>query len=312
MQACSWAVKRTLEVLGLSRSTYYDWRSRYQRDGFRGLVGLPRTPIVPENRLLESERAQIIAVANALPLEGYRKVASYVERDGVYVSASSVYRILSKEGLLISRKRRRRTAGDRYVHEPTRPGELWATDICYVFVEGFGFFYLFSVLDAYSRYVVHWELRPTMTTDDAKAVIGAAVRKGGITPGHRLRLLHDNGTQFVSRPFKRFLRELGIQQVRTAYRHPETNGRLERYHLTLKDATVRLESYRTPAAARAAIEHFVYEYNTQRPHQALDYVTPASAHFGYADELRQRRRQRRHAARAYRIAENRRKSSPAA
>ena len=223
-----------------------------------------------------------------------------------------MYRVLSQAGLLMRRKPRRSTAGDRYVQEPTRPGELWATDISYIFVEGFGFFYLFSVLDTFSRYVVHWELRPTMTTDDAREVVQAAVRKAGITPQHGLRLLHDNGTQFVSRQFKRLLRELKIQQVRTAYRHPETNGRLERYHLTLKDATVRLESYRSPLAAREAIEHFVYDYNAQRPHQALDYVTPASVHFGYADELRCRRQQRREEARANRISQNRSRTSPAA
>jgi transposase InsO family protein len=298
-----------LEALDLSRSTYYDWLGRYRRDGFRGLVGLPRPPIIPENKLLDAERAQIIATAKSLPLEGYRKIASYVEREGVFVSPTTVYRILSKAGLLATRKVRRRTAGERYVQEPTRPDELWATDISYVFVDGFGFFYLFSVMDTFSRYVVHWELRPTMTTDDAKDVVLAAVRKAGITPEHKLRLLHDNGTQFVSRQFKRFLRELKIEQVRTAYRHPETNGRLERYHSTLKEATVRLETYRTPMSARAAIERFVYEYNTQRPHESLGNVTPASMHFGYADELRLLRQKRREEARATRIAVNRRQTA---
>jgi len=97
----------------LARSTFYDWLGRFRRDGFRGLVGRPRTPIIPENRLLDSERAQIIAAAKALPLEGYRKVASYVERDGVYVSATTVYRILSEAGLLANRKTRRRAAGEK-------------------------------------------------------------------------------------------------------------------------------------------------------------------------------------------------------
>jgi len=309
VQATPWPVKRALEALDLSRSTFYDWLGRYRRDGFRGLVGLPRPPIIPENKLLDAERAQIIATAKALPLEGYRKIASYVEREGVFVSPTSVYRILSRAGLLATRKVRRRTAGERYVQEPTRPSELWATDISYVFVEGFGFFYLFSVMDTFSRYVIHWELRPTMTTDDAKDVVLAAVHKAGITPEHKLRLLHDNGTQFVSRQFKQFLRAQKIEQVRTAYRHPETNGRLERYHLTLKDATVRLETYKAPAAAREAIERFVYEYNTQRPHQALDSVTPASVHFGYADELRLLRQQRREQAKANRIAVNRRQTA---
>lgn len=308
-QATPWPVKRVLETLGLSRSTFYDWLGRYRRDGFRGLVGLPRAPIIPENKLLDAERAQIIATAKALPLEGYRKIASYVEREGVFVSPTTVYRILSKAGLLATRKVWRRAAGERYVQEPTRPDELWATDISYLFVEGFGFFYLFSVMDTYSRYVVHWELRPTMTTDDAKEVVLAAVRKAGITPEHTLRLLHDNGTQFVSRQFKRFLRELKIEQVRTAYRHPETNGRLERYHLTLKDATVRLETYKTPGEARAAVEHFVYQYNTQRPHEALDNVTPASVRFGYANELRMLRQRHRAQARANRIIENRRQTA---
>lgn len=312
IQACPWPVKKSLQVLGLARSTFYDWLDRYRQYGFRGLVGLPRPPIIPENKLLESERAQIIATAKSLPLEGYRKVATYVERDGVYASRTTVYRILSQAGLLVKRKTRKRTAGERYVQEPTRPGELWATDISYIFVEGYGFFYLFSVLDTCSRYVIHWELRPTMTTEDAMQVVRAAVRKAGITPAHGLRLLHDNGTQFVSRQFKRFLKDLKIEQVRTAYRHPETNGRLERFHLTLKEATVRLQSYAAPAAARAGIEDFMYEYNTQRPHQALDYVTPASVHFGYADELRLVRQQKRELARANRVAENRKQNTPAA
>jgi transposase InsO family protein len=312
IQACPWPVKRSLQVLGLARSTFYDWLDRYRRHGFRGLVGLPRPPIMPENRLLEAERAQIIATAKSLPLEGYRKVASYVEREGVYVSRTTVYRILSRAGLLTTRKTKKKTAGERYVNEPRRPGELWATDISYIFVEGYGFFYLFSVLDTCSRYVIHWELRPTMTTEDAMQVVRAAVRKAGITAEHGLRLLHDNGTQFVSRKFKQFLKDLKIEQVRTAYRHPETNGRLERFHLTLKDATVRLQSYPTPDAARAGIEDFIYEYNSQRPHQALDYVTPASVHFGYANELRLRRQRNHEQARAYRIAENRNQTTPAA
>ena len=302
-------MRRSLQVLGLSRSTFYDWHRRYEKDGFRGLVGMPRSPIIPENRLLDEERAMIIATAKALPLEGYRKIASFVEREGVYVSPTTVYRVLREAGLIIPRKCRRRAAGEKYVQEPTRTGELWATDIHYVFIEGYGFFYLFSILDTYSRYIVHWELRPTMTTDDAQEVLLAAVRKAGITPEHRLRLLHDNGSQFVSRQFKRLLRRLHIQQVRTAYRHPETNGRLERYHLTLKDATTNLEDYTTPEAARAAIEYFVYTYNAQRPHQALGYVTPASVHFGYATELRLRRSLRREQARRYRVSTNRLRSA---
>lgn len=305
VKAAPWSVKRSLQVLGLSRSTYYDWQGRYERDGFRGLVGLPRPPIIPQNRLLDEERAMIIATAKALPLEGYRKIATFVEREGVYVSAATVYRVLRAAGLILARKCRRKGAGEKYVQEPTRPNELWATDIHNVFIEGYGFFYLFSILDAYSRYIIHWELRPTMTADDAQEVLLAAVRKAGITPEHRLRLLHDNGSQFVSRQFKRLLRRLQIEQVRTAYRHPETNGRLERYHLTLKDETTNLTCYTAPEEARAAIECFVYDYNTQRPHQALDYVTPASLHFGYADELRQRRSLRREQAREYRIAVNR-------
>lgn len=177
-------------------------------------MGLPRPLIVPENRLLESERAQIIATAKALPLVGYRKVASHVERDGVHVSKTTVYRVLSQAGLLAGSAPRRNTAGDRYVQEPIRSGELWAADVCYIFVEGFGFFYLFSVLDTFSPYRVHWELRRTMTTDDAREVVRAAIRKAVITPEHGLRLLHDNGTQFFFGSFELFLKELKIQQVR--------------------------------------------------------------------------------------------------
>jgi putative transposase len=197
--------------------------------------------------------------------------------------------------LIPNRKVRRRTAGERYVTEPTKPNELWATDIHDMFVEGHGFFYLFTVLDAYSRYVVHWDLRPTMTAEDGCEVVRDALAKMKITQAHGLRLLHDNGTQFLSKRFQRLLRERGVKSVRTAYRHPETNGRLARWHLTRNEATVTLMQFTTPTMAREKVEAFVYEYNTQRPHESLGAVPPAAAYFGYADELR-RRRQENHLA----------------
>jgi putative transposase len=283
-------------VLELAPSTFYDWARRYRQEGFRGLVGLPYPAVVPLNKLLQEERDQIIATAKALPLEGHRKVAAYVAREGVYVSASTAYRVMKAAEILPNRKIRRRTAGERYVTEPAKPNELWATDIHYMFVEGHGFYYLFTVLDAYSRYVVHWELRPTMTAEDGCAVVREALVKMKITREHGLRLLHDNGTQFLSKTFQRMLRERGVQSVRTAYRHPETNGRLERYHLTINAATVDLMQFTTPTMARQKVEAFVYEYNTQRPHESLGDVPPAAAYFGYADELRRRRHENHQAA----------------
>jgi putative transposase len=259
-------------------------------------VGLPYPAIVPVNKLLQEERDLIVATAKALPLEGHRKVAAYVVREGVYISPSTAYRVMKAANLVPNRKVRRRTAGERYVTEPAKPNELWATDIHYMFVEGHGFFYLFTVLDTYSRYVVHWELRPTMTAEDGCQVVRAALDKMKITKDHALRLLHDNGTQFLSKTFKGLLRERGVQSVRTAYRHPETNGRLERWHLTLNEATVALMQFTSPGLARAKVETFVYEYNSQRPHESLGGVTPAAAYFGYADELRQRRQERHQAA----------------
>lgn len=158
------------------------------------------------HKLLAEEYARIVAAAKANPHDGYRRVTYHVEQDGIYVSESTVYRVLQQEGLLVPRKHRP-AAGERYVQEPSPPDEMWATDITYVFVDGHGFDYLFTVLDVFSRYVLHWDLRPTMTSQDAREVVAEALRKGRITPSHRpsnLSKIIGSGTRLDVFGFKSF------------------------------------------------------------------------------------------------------------
>jgi len=298
-----WSHKKVLKLLDFPESTFYNWKSRYKRDGLAGLIDKPPIPKVIRNVLSKEEYGKIIAVAKANPSEGYRKITYYLEADRVYISESTCYRVMTKENLIIPRKLRR-AASKEYKHQPKRPNELWTTDITYIFIEGYGFYYLFTILDAWSRYVVYWELRQTMTSEDAVAVVTKAIEKEGITPEHHLSLLSDNGTQYISRRFLSFLKKVKVTHIRTAYRHPETNGKIERYHRTIKEEWLNKVCYSTPDKARTQIENFVYIYNSQRPHMALGNVTPAAKRFGYAQEQRDLRAVRRQDARKLRIQSN--------
>ncbi|GGE53547.1 hypothetical protein GCM10011391_35510 [Pullulanibacillus camelliae] len=199
------------------------------------------------DQLLPEEVEKIIEMGEKLDLHGYRTVAYGLEKDGIYVSGSSAYRYLKKSGLIIPQETpKREPAGKEWKHKPTQPNEVWHTDITYIWIEGYGFYYLFTYLDGYSRYVVHSELRRSMTVDDTILTLKQALKKAQLPDQHELKLVTDNGSQYRSRRFKRYLKKFHIHHIRTAYKHPETNGKIERWHRTLKDDEVRLAGYISP------------------------------------------------------------------
>jgi transposase InsO family protein len=222
-------VKRFLKWLGLAPGKYHDWKSRFgEANRHNGLQ--PR-----HFWLLDWEREAIIAFAATHPLEGYRRLA-YMMLDGdvVAVSPSSVYRVLKTAGLLRRQAPKKSGKGDGF-HQPERPHQHWHIDVSYINIAG-TFYYLCAVLDGYSRYIVHWEIRERMLEQDIEIILQRARER---CPKARPRIISDNGPQFIAKDFKEYIRMMGMTHVRTSPFYPQSNGKLERWHKSIKTECIR-------------------------------------------------------------------------
>lgn len=264
-----WTVRRILHHLGLSKARYRDW---VQRAAAAALAD--RRPIAPSREgILAEEKSAVLAYALAHPKEGYRRLTwQMIDADVACLSESSVYRILNDADLLYRWKRR--TSAGTAPAKPTRPHERWHTDLMYLRIAD-SWYFLVTVLDAYSRYVVHWELLATMAASDVRLVIQEALERTGATP----RLVTDNGAQFTAAEFKDLVRRFALEHIRIRTYHPESNGLVERFHRStreaLADATID-----NLASARAIIAQWVRHYNDERLHAGLGYLTPAEFYRG--------------------------------
>lgn len=227
-----------------------------------------------------------------------------LDEDVVATSPSSVYRVLKARGRLREWARTPSSKGTGFV-QPTRAHEHWHIDISHLNVCG-TFYYLCSILDGYSRAIVHWEIRESMREAEVELIVQRALERH---PGHKTRIISDNGPQFIARDFKSFVREVGLEHVRTSPYYPQSNGKLERYHQTLKDECIRPGTPLGPEDARRIVTRFVKHYNEVRLHSAIGYVTPHDRMNGRDGELwterdrklkeaRERRREARAAQRA--------------
>jgi transposase InsO family protein len=251
--------------IGLARSKYYRWRQHY------GQV-TERTQPVPRDHWLEDwEWQAILDFHQQYPLEGYRRLTfMMLDRDLVAVSPSTTYRVLREAGRIGRPQVKPGTTGQGFV-QPLRPHEHWHIDVSYLNICG-TFYYLCSILDGYSRAIVHWEVRESMTEADVETILQRALEKHTEA---RPRVISDNGPQFIARDFKEFIRVAGLTHVRTRPYYPQSNGKLERYHRTLKTDCIRPKTPLSLEDARRIIEKFVAHYNTVRLHSAIDYVSPA-------------------------------------
>jgi transposase InsO family protein len=251
--------------IGVGMSKFYDWKARY------GKVN-EHNRLVPRDHWLESwEREAIVAFHGEHPLEGYRRL-TYMMMDADLVAASpaTVYRVLQQAGCF-ARWNRTESAKGRGFQQPLRPHEHWHTDISYVNICG-TFYYLVSVLDGCSRFLVHWELRESMREADVEIVLQRAREKFlDATP----RIITDNGPQFIAKDFKEFIRLCGMTHVRTSPYYPQSNGKIERWHQTLKVDCIRPHVPLSLDDARRLVADFVEHYNHVRLHSAIGYVTPA-------------------------------------
>jgi putative transposase len=292
------AISRMTVWLAVGSSKFYDWRSRY------GKVN-EHNAWVPRDHWLEDwEKRVILDFETAHPVEGYRRLAfMMLDGDVVAVSPSSVYRVLRDAGRLAKWNGRPSRKGTGF-QQPLGPHEHWHVDVSYINVVG-TFYYLCSVLDGYSRSIVHWEIRESMKEAEIEILLQRAREK---FPEARPRIISDNGPQFIARDFKEFIRLCGMTHVRTSPYYPQSNGKLERWHKSLKSECIRPGTPLSLEDARRLVVGYVEHYNTVRLHSAIGYVAPADKLAGREaaifaerdrklDEARARRQVARQAAR---------------
>jgi transposase InsO family protein len=295
---------RLVDGLGVGRGRYYDWRRRYGRVN-------EHNAWVPRDHWLDDwEREAIIGYYLDHRGDGYRRLTyMMIDADIVAVSPSSVYRVLKRADLLGRWNRTPSKKGTGF-QQPLRAHEHWHTDISYINIRG-TFYYLCSVLDGFSRYIAHWEIRESMTEADVEIVLQRARER---FPDARPRLISDNGPQFIAKDFKEFIRASGMTHVRTAPFYPQSNGKQERWHGTLKRDCIRPGTPLSLADARRIVSRFVTYYNDTRLHSAIDYIAPNDKLASRAEAILAQRDRKlaaaRHARRAARRAASREQALP--
>jgi len=282
--------RQALMALGIPKSSYYRWRQWQRCDGLESRSGGRGRPW---NRITPEEEGKILAVAWESPEFSSRQLAAWItDNAGFAVSESTVYRILRREGL-VKRQEVQLVAGKEYYTKTTRPHQMWATDASYFRVIGWGYYYLVTVMDDYSRFILAWKLQKDMSANSLIEVVQEAVDATGMTDvpvEDRTKLLSDNGAGYVSRSFRDYLQLVGIGHILAAPFHPQTNGKLERYHQSIKREVNQLP-YELPSQLERAIADFVDYYNYRRYHKALGNVTPADVLYGRREEILERRKE---------------------
>jgi transposase InsO family protein len=292
-------VIRFIEWLRISKSKFYNWRSRY------GKVN-EHNGAVPRDFWLEDwEKEAIIAFHASHPTEGYRRLAfMMLDGDIVAVSPTSVWRVLNQAGLLRRWNPKPSQKGTGFT-QPLRPHEHWHIDVSYINICG-TFYYLLGVLDGCSRFMVHWDIRESMTEADVEIILQRAKEK---YPQSRPRIISDNGPQFIAKDFKEFIRISHMTHVRTSPHYPQSNGKIERWHQSLKRECIRPGTPLSLTDAKRIVATYVEHYNNTRLHSAIGYVTPKDKLHGRDKEIfverdrklenaREKRRLRRQAFRS--------------
>ncbi len=292
VEQSSLSVRQTLVRLDIHKSTFYNWLKRY-RDG--GIDGLNDTKPVTDsawNRIPAVHRTAIINLALAEPQLSPRELAvTYTDRHAYFVSESSVYRLLKAQDLITSPAYILMQASDTFQQPSTRVNELWQTDFTYFKVIGWGWYYLSTVLDDYSRFIVAWRLCTSMsaldvsnTLDEARAFTGV----DRVKVKHQPRLLSDNGPCYIAGELSDYLAANGMTHTRGRPYHPQTQGKIERWHRSMKNQ-ILLENYYLPGELEIALQRFVSHYNDERYHESLNNLTPADVFYGRGQEILEQR-----------------------
>ncbi len=284
--------RRTLDKLGIPRTTFYRWYDRYLADGPEALEDRSPRPSRVWNRIPEPVREKIMELALQESELSPRELAvQFIEAEKYFVSEASVDRILKSYDPITSPADVVLSAADEFRDKTTRPNQLWQTDFTYLKV--IGWFYLSTILDDYSRYIIAWKLCTTMKSGDVTDTLDLALQASGCdqaTVLHKPRLLSDNGASYISGELADWLEDRQMDHVRGAPYHPQTQGKIERWHQTLKNR-ILLENYYLPGDLRQKIDTFVEHYNQRRYHERLQNLKPADVYFGRGQTiLKQRER----------------------
>ena len=283
--------RRALVQLGLAKSTYYRWLRRQVEGRLQDRKG--GSP-VPWNKLKPEEESRVLALEWASPGLSARQIAlMMVDLESLYVSESTVFRILKREGLIKPVEIVGFKAGKEYHRKTQKPNELWATDCAHLKVVGWGWYYLVTVMDDFSRFILAWELKSDMAAGSLIDVVQQAVDFTGMTDvpvEDRTVLLSDNGPGYLSKQFNDYLSLVEIRHIIASPYHPQTNGKIERYHRTIK-GEIKLVPYEMPGELKEAIKAFIEYYNYGRYHEGLGNVTPYDVYTGRNLEVIQRRKE---------------------
>ena len=289
--------KQTLDRLGIARPTFYRWYDLYLRFGEDALADRRPGPRRGWNRIPDKVRGDILEMAlERTDLSPRELAVTFTDEQRYFVSEASVYRLLKAHDLITSPAFIVMKAASEFKDKTTAINQLWQTDFTYLKIIGWGWYYLSTILDDYSRYIIAWKLCTTMRAQDVTDTLDLALAASGCDQVHVLhkpRLLSDNGPSYVARELADYLADKKMRHVRGAPFHPQTQGKIERWHQTLKNR-ILLENYYLPGDLEVQIEAFVEHYNHQRFHESLNNVTPADAYFGRAQAIiKQRERIKR-------------------
>jgi transposase InsO family protein len=286
------SARRTLGKLGIPRTTFYRWYDLYQTGGVDALKDKSPKPGRVWNRIPAEVRDKVIDLALNEPELAPRELAvRFTDTQRYFVSESSVYRLLKTQDLITSPAFVVIKAADEFKDKTTAPNQLWQTDFTYLKVIGWGWFYLSTILDDYSRYVIAWKLCTTMRAEDVTDTLELALQASGCDQAgvlHKPRLLSDNGSSYIATDLADWLKAQGMDHVRGAPYHPQTQGKIERWHQTLKNR-ILLENHFFPGDLKGSIGRFITYYNHHRYHESLSNLTPADVYFGRGQSILQQR-----------------------
>lgn len=284
------SLTKTLAELGIHKSTFYNWYNAYLLNGYDGLADKPKARKQYWNAIPEEEKRLIIETALDYPERSSREIALlFTDTNKRFVSESSVYRILKAQGLITTPAYDLIRASDEFKDKTTRVNEMWQTDFTYFHIKGWGWYFLSTVIDDYSRYIVHWQLCANMKVPDVQSTIDAALLKSNLKPNEKPKLLSDNGSCYIAKDFKTYVTEKGIIHIRGRAHHPQTQGKIERYHRSMKNV-IKLDVYHSPMELEAALKKFVHYYNYERYHESINNTTPAQKYYGKSNKIIERRK----------------------
>ena len=269
------SVKYLLSLIGIRAGKYYAWNNR------KGQANKHNGHVPKENWLLDWEKQAIIEYAKSNTGEGYRRLTYLMlDEDIVAVSPSSTYRVLKAAGLLNRWNNVKKSSKGNGFDQPVAPHQHWHVDIKYVNFRG-SFLFLISVIDGFSRYIVHHELRQNMQEFDVQLTIQRAIEN---YPGYKPRIISDNGSQFISKDFAAYLKFAGLQHIRTSVAYPQSNGKIERYHRTVNEECLSKTSLVDLEDARKQVAGYIEFYNSKRLHSSLYFLTPEDFLFNRVEE----------------------------